>query len=140
MALELYSKIYEKMTKIRLSDIRYDFETKQNIWFEVWYDNLKTGIQTMFKFQVCISWTDWEITRQRAWRQGRAGSSWISFIWSKRKFFCSMSPIEKNDSFRDTALFESPIWLWKEALDLSSHLVARKNTTGILNTAIKNKV
>ena len=34
----------------------------------------------------------------------------------KKKYFCSIDHIEKINSFRGIALFESPIWLWKGAL------------------------
>ena len=52
----------------------------QNKYFwkcKIWYENFKPGSHIMLKFQICIFWTDWEITRRagpaRAW-SGRAGS------------------------------------------------------------------
>ena len=60
MVLELHAKIYEKITKIRLYDKRYKFETKQSIWFKIWYDNFKTGILILLKFQIRPFQTDWK--------------------------------------------------------------------------------
>ena len=44
----------------------------------------------------------------------------------KNIFFCSIRHIEQIISFRNIALFYSSMWLWNEALDLSSFRVNRK--------------
>ena len=52
MLYELYKKMYEKMTKIRLSDERYKFETNQVSCIKAY--NSKTCNQSVLKFEVCI--------------------------------------------------------------------------------------
>ena len=72
MVPELYSKMYEKkqMTGFRRNGIIPKpikiFDSKFDTKF------LKTNVQIVLKFQICIFWTDWELTRQRALRPGRA--------------------------------------------------------------------
>ena len=104
--------------KIQLQEKRYIFETKKND--AKVYTTVLKPVSTLLNFQFCIFWTDWDITRQRALRSGRvapgrAGSTRTSIIWSKRIFNCSINHVENTISFRDIALFQSPIWLWDEA-------------------------
>ena len=74
----------------------------------------KTCNRIVLKIQICIFWTDWEIPRQTALRSGRFITD-IDYM-VENKLFCFIDHIEKLNSFLDIALFESPIWLWKEAL------------------------
>ena len=93
----------------------------------IWYDNFKTSNYVMLKLEVRIFYRIWEITRQRALRSGRAGPGWVgpgragssrnSIIWLKKHLLFLRPYRKKINSFWDTALFESPIWLWKEALE-----------------------
>ena len=73
-----------KKDEIRLYEKRYNFETKQKLVKKSWRDTSETSFLIVLKIQVCMFWTDCEITRQRACFPCRAGpsSSRISIIWS----------------------------------------------------------
>ena len=71
MVPELHAKVFEEMTKIRPYEKRYNFETKQNFRFKIWYEKFKIGLRIVLKFQVGTFWTDGEIARKN--RYGRAG-------------------------------------------------------------------
>ena len=72
MVTELYPKIYEKKAKNRLLDKRYNAETNEDVQFNIWYDNLKSGIHIVSKFKNCIFSTDYEILHRSALRQSWA--------------------------------------------------------------------
>ena len=50
--------MYEKLTKIRFYEKRYNFENKQNSGLKIFYDNLITGNQSVSNLQARTSWTD----------------------------------------------------------------------------------
>ena len=54
----------EKWQKKRFHEKRYILETIKDFLFKIWYDIFKSIIQILLEFQVCICWTDWEITGQ----------------------------------------------------------------------------
>ena len=108
--------MYVKKAKIRLRKKSYNFGTNERMSMKIWYDNFKTSIYVMWKFQVRIFKHIWEISGQRASWPGRAGSLRISVLHRKRITFCSMYHIAKIDISRAMMLFCFPIWLWQEAL------------------------
>ena len=115
--------MYERITTIRLHEERHNFETKQNFVFKNLYYNFKIGIKLVLKFKSVTS----ELFEKKTVKElhcqagpSRDGFSRIPSMSSERNIFCSMSHIEKINSFRDIALLESPIVLWKETFDSSS--------------------
>ena len=93
----------------------YKFGTNDRFFFKLIHQ-FKTVTHIVLKLQIYIFWSHWVINRQRALQPGRAGTdraclSWISFIMSEIKQFCSLSSTEKINSVREIALFLFPIWL-----------------------------
>ena len=86
--------MYEKMAKKRFYGKRYKFETNEDFKFKIWYNTFQTVFHVVLGLQVCIFWTEREITRQKALPPyrvgpGRASTSRIMVIWSKvrKKWF-----------------------------------------------------
>ena len=133
--LQIYSSswVYEKQMKIFLYEKRYNFETNKDFWFNISYKILYANEHIELKFQVFILGTKWEITRQRASWSGRAGPvhQWYWLYDQNEMFFFVSKPISKKiNNYRDIALFESHIWLWKAALNYE--LVPHCSKDGVL--------
>ena len=89
-------KCKKKFTKNRHYEKRYNFETKQNFWFE--FDT------TISKPVSALCWN----FKRRAVRSGRASSSWISIICAKKKHFLFRKPYRKNQYLSRKCVFQKP--------------------------------
>ena len=57
-----YTQKCMKNAKNCLYEKRNIFKANGDFLFNIWYDNLKTNIRIVSDFQVCVFWSDWEIT------------------------------------------------------------------------------
>ena len=52
VVVELYGKLYEKITKIPLYKKRYKFETRRTFLLKILYDKFKAGDQFVLAFEI----------------------------------------------------------------------------------------
>ena len=104
---ESYTKMCEKMAKLRVHEKRYNFETTKGFWLKIWCGNYKAHKLSALKFQVCNFSSNWDIICQRASWPSRAGSWRLSTTWSKRDIFISISNIGKKKFPRNHVVWKS---------------------------------
>ena len=107
------------MAKNWLYEKQYNLETEKDCSSKL--DTTTTGNNNVWKFGICVLWTDWEVNRQKESVTGRVGPGEfitdIDYMVKKKDFLFIKHYRKKINSFRDLALFLFPILLWKEALD-----------------------